>query len=60
MLSFIIIINNIKAQEKKNSKQSVNKQMGIGSLGMQWNKQLFLQTDVSFKELNRNFKHSPW
>jgi len=25
--------------------------MEIGSLGMQWNKQLFLQTDVSFKEL---------
>lgn len=39
MLSFIIIINNMKAQEKKGSKQSVNKQMGIGSLGMQWNKQ---------------------
>lgn len=52
MLSFIIIINNMKAQEKKESKQSVNKQMGIGSLGMQWNKQLlFLQTYVSFKEL---------
>lgn len=25
--------------------------MGIGSLGMQWNKQMLLQTNVSFEEL---------
>lgn len=50
----------MKAQEKKGGKQSVNKQMGIGSLGMQWNKQLlFLQTCV-LQRVNGNFKHSPW